>query len=416
VKVAHIATSDLSLVYLLLNQLSHFRDAGYDVTGIAARGPSAEILAGASVPFIAIPVSRRFGPLSDLRAVIELYRILKREQFDIVHTHTPKGGLLGQYAALAAGIPLRVHTIHGLYFPGTMLPKHRWRYVWLERITMAFSHHNFSQNPEDVTVAVDERIVRRDRIELLGNGIDLTRFDPGSHLEGARQALRAELGFDDRTVVVGMVARLVAEKGYLEVFEAVKTVKARVPEARFILIGGFEDKPDALTPDALVRHGIDDVTTFLGHRDHIERFYAAMDVFMLPSHREGFPRSVMEASAMGLPCIVTDIRGCRQTVDHEVTGVIVPPRDSGALARALERLLISPDLRARMGTAARAKATREFDETKIISTILNAYRRLAPVRRPLGARLREAFRTLVREPRPPQGARVEERPKRSFFG
>ena len=375
-RIAHIAASDATLSQLLLNQLAHFREAGYDVAGISARGEHAEDLDRAGVEFFEIPVKRTFGPLGDLRALISLYRLLRRERFDIIHTHTPKGGLLGQYAALLARVPLRVHTIHGLYFPGFMRPSQRWMYVWLERITLAFSHHNFSQNPEDIPVAIAERISAPDRLEQIGNGISMRRFDPAQVSEEERRRVRAELGYGEGEIVVGMVARLVAEKGYEEAFRAARIVKERVPEARFVFVGWFEDKPDAIAPDALARHGIADVAQFLGHRRDVERLYAAMDVFMLPSHREGFPRALMEAAAMGLPCVATDVRGCRQCVEDEVTGLLVPARDPARLAAAVERLLRDPAARARMGAAGRQKALREFDETRIIAAILAAYRRL----------------------------------------
>jgi len=377
IKVAHIAASDVTLTTLLLNQLHHFREAGFEVAGIAARGPHAKDLDAAGVPFFEIPVSRAFGPLGDLRALVALIRVLRREKFDIIHTHTPKGGLIGQYAGLLAGVPLRMHTIHGLYFPGFMRPEHRWRYVWLERITLAFSHHNFSQNPEDIPVAVDEKIARPDRLEQIGNGIPLERFDPASFSAEQRRAIRRELGYTDEHLVVGMVGRLVAEKGYYDAFEAARIVKQRVPNARFLFVGRFEPKFDAIKPEDLALRGIADIAQFLGHRDDLPRLYAAMDVFMLPSHREGFPRSVMEAAAMAKPSVVTAIRGCRQTVDDELTGLMVPLRDPPALAAALERLLLDPEERRRLGAAAREKALREFDEAKIIDAIIAAYRRLS---------------------------------------
>jgi glycosyltransferase involved in cell wall biosynthesis len=376
IRVAHIAASDMTLSTLLINQLERYREAGFDVAGISARGPHVPDLDAAGVKFFEVPLTRTFGVLDDLRAFIALVKLLRRERFDIIHTHTPKGGLLGQWAGLFARIPVRVHTIHGLYFPGFMRPEQRWIYVWLERIALAFSHYNFSQNPEDVPVAIEEHIVRADRLEQVGNGIAMTRFDPAQFSAEDRRRIRAELGLEPHHVVIGMVGRLVAEKGYLEAFAAARMLATRVPDARFLFIGGLEDKPDAISANALVEHGIADSAQLLGHRRDVERLYAAMDIFMLPSHREGFPRSVMEAAAMGLPCVVTDIRGCRQAVDHEVTGLIVPPRDPDALAVALERLARSPADRERMGRAGRAKALREFDEIRVIDAVIRAYRRL----------------------------------------
>src|SRR5262249_41019345 len=153
--------------------------------------------------------------------------------------HTPKAGLLGQYAALIAGVPVRVHTIHGLYFPGHMKPGRRWLYVLLERLTMLFSHRNLSQNPEDVPVAVRERICSPERSELIGNGIDLSRFDPSGRTAARRRATRAALGLDDGHKVVGMVARFVAEKGYRELLRAAQIVAGAMPEARFVCVGAF---------------------------------------------------------------------------------------------------------------------------------------------------------------------------------
>jgi glycosyltransferase involved in cell wall biosynthesis len=375
-RVAHIAASDQTLSELLLSQLQQLQEAGFDVAGIAARGDHVDRLTSAKIEFFSIPMTRRFGPFADLKALVALYRLLRKERFDIIHTHTPKGGLLGQYAALLARVPLRVHTIHGLYFPGFMRPNQRWMYVLLERITLAFSHYNFSQNPEDISVAINERIVRPERLEQVGNGISLDRFAPDGVTAEQRRRTRAALGFTDDTLVVGMVGRLVAEKGYLEAFEAARQVASRIPQARFIFVGGFEDKADAIKADTLREYGIDHVAQFLGHRTDVEQLYAAMDVFMLPSHREGFPRAVMEAAAMAKPCVVTDVRGCRQTVDHEVTGLLVPTRAPADLAAALERLLRSPAERNRMGAAGRAKALREFDERRVIGAILDAYQRL----------------------------------------
>jgi len=316
-------------------------------------------------------------PLDDLRALLALVRLMRREKFTLVHTHTPKGGLLGQYAALLAGVPIRVHTIHGLYFPGNVSARARFLFVLLERITMLFSQHNFSQNPEDIPVAIAEKISAAEKLELIGNGIDVSAFDPSLQPEEKRAATRASLGLSRDDLVVGVVARLVAEKGYREMFEAARQVHQRFPRARFVFVGALEpDKPDAIKPDALREYGIDSVAQFLGHRTDVPDLYAIMDLFVLPSYREGFPRSPMEASTMGVPCVVTDVRGCRQTVEDGVTGRIIPAKDAPALANAIEALLADPSLRAEMGRRAREKALAEFDERVVFDRVLRTYERL----------------------------------------
>jgi glycosyltransferase involved in cell wall biosynthesis len=383
VRVAHVATSDQSLRVLLLHQMQSLRDAGFDVAGISSDGDGvAEVLAG-GIHHIVVPITRRIAPLADLRSLLHLWSVLRREKFDVVHTHTPKAGLIGQYAALLARVPLRVHTIHGLYFPGHMKPRARFAYVLLERVTMRFSHHNFSQNPEDMPVVAAEKIADPARVELIGNGIDLSAFVPELHPPSKRSATRAALGLRDDDLVVGVVARLVAEKGYHEMFEAVRIIKREEPRARFIFIGDFQPaKFDAIGPTALADRGIDDVAQLLGHRVDVPDLYAIMDVHVLPSHREGFPRTPMEASAMGVPSVATNVRGCRQTVDDGVTGLLVPVRDAPALAAAILKLLRDPEARRRMGAAARVKAAREFDEKAVFAKIRAAYERLVvPLRR-----------------------------------
>jgi glycosyltransferase involved in cell wall biosynthesis len=373
-KVAHITTVDISLRYLLLNQMSAIGRRGYEVVGMSAPGAAVAEVEGAGIRHIAIPMTRRSSPLSDLAALWRLWRVLRRERFGIVHTHTPKAGLLGQYAAALARVPIRLHTIHGLYFPGHIKASRRWLYVLLERLTMRFSHLNLSQNPEDVPVAIAERICAPERIRLIGNGIDLAAFDPASQPPGRRQATRAGLGLDERHKVVGMVARFVAEKGYRELLQAARVIARRRPDVRFLLIGPLEPmKADALDPGLIAAMGVDHVVQFLGHRTDVADLYAIMDVLALPSYREGYPRAPMEAAALGVPTVATEIRGCRQVVEDGVTGYLVPPRDAGALTTALLDLLEDDQKRRAFGRAARAKALAEFDERVVFDRVVAAY-------------------------------------------
>jgi glycosyltransferase involved in cell wall biosynthesis len=374
-KVAHVTTVALSLRHLLLHQLEAIRAAGYEPVGVSAGGEDVGPLRASGIQHIEVPMTRAFAPLADLVAVFRLYRVMRRERFTIVHTHTPKGGLLGQWAALAAGVPIRVHTIHGLYLPTNVGPlKHR-VFVLLERAIMMFSQHNFSQNPEDVEIAVREGICEPDRIEPILNGIDLTEFDPARFTPERRKALRRSLGLSEEHLVVGIVARLVRKKGYPELLEAARILRSDFRQLRVLCIGPLEpEKNDALSPDAARELGVDDIVQFLGHRFDIPELLSIMDVFTLPSHHlEGFPRSAMEAATMGIPAVVTDAKGCRETVEHGGTGYLVPVRDASALAQALRNLLEDPARRRQFGAAARAKALAEFDERAVFRKILARY-------------------------------------------
>ncbi len=239
-----------------------------------------------------------------------------------------------------------------------------------EAFASRWSDAELVQNVEDVATIRRWHLAARRKVRHLGNGVDLARFRPGSLPPGERSALRAEWGVDGDTVVIGTVGRLVAEKGYPELFTA---VLAMAPSVRLVVVGGADsDKADSLDP-ALVERARADGIVFLGHRSDVDRLLGAFDVFVLASHREGQPRAAMEAAASGLPIVATDIRGCRQVVDDGVTGSLVPVADAAALAGALTELVTSPQRRAAMGRAAAAKAGAEFDDRAVVAGVMACY-------------------------------------------
>ncbi|MEM7435947.1 MAG: glycosyltransferase family 4 protein [Myxococcota bacterium] len=376
-RVAHVTTVDLSLRYLLLNQLQRIQNEGYEVCGISADGPDVSVVEAAGIPHFAVPMTRRFTPIADLRALVSLIRVMRREKFDLVHTHTPKAGLLGQLAARFAGVPAVANTLHGFYFHDDTKPVPRRFYIWMERIAASCSDIILSQNREDMTTAVAERIAPPDRLKWLGNGIDLTRFDRRRLSEDALDALRAEIDIDATSPVIGFVGRLVEEKGILDLLEAAKRIVRDAPTAQFLIVGPYdEEKPDAIRPDIADRYGIANRCRFVGMRNDMPELYALMDVLVLPSYREGFPRAPMEASAMGVPAVVTDIRGCREAVDDGANGLRFPVGDTKALAMAVLRLIEDDTKRDEMGKAARRIAEDRFDEQKVFDRVLGEYERL----------------------------------------
>jgi glycosyltransferase involved in cell wall biosynthesis len=374
-RVVHLTTVDMSLTWLLLPQLIAFRAAGCEVIGVSAPGPHVPELEAHGIRHVPLRRSTRGADLrADLASAREFTSICRRLEPDIVHTHNPKPGVYGRIGARFARVPHVVNTVHGLYATTDDPWTKRAVVYGLERLAATCSDVELVQNPEDVPV-LQRLQIPVEKLRLLGNGIDLTRFDPARYGK-QRAAVRAELGVRPDEVLIGAVGRLVAEKGYRELFAAVETVRARHPQARFVVIGPSDpDKADALTLDELdaaSRRGVQ----FLGVRTDVERLYPAMDAYVLASYREGFPRSAMEAAANGLPIVATDIRGCRQVVAHESTGLLVPPRDARRLADALARLVTDPSLRTRMSVAARAKAVAEFDDRRLVEMTLAVYEEL----------------------------------------
>ncbi len=382
-RVLHVTTTDISLELLLGPQLRALRDAGYEVHTASAPGPFvAGLVSDGIVHHPLQHATRAFSLGHDAAALVELYRLFRRLRPDIVHTHNPKPGVYGRMAARVARVPLVVNTQHGLYAQPTDPLRRRLPVYALERVAASCCDVELVQNTEDLKTLARLH-VPRPKLRLLGNGVDLDRFHPQA--PEARKEVRAELDVDDDQVVVGVVGRLVWEKGYAELFAAAKRLLARRDDLAVIVAGPFDaDKGDQLTEADVAAAGAAGVR-FLGHRDDPERLYAAFDIYVLASHREGFPRSAMEAAASGLPIVATDIRGCREVVDHEQTGLLVPVRDDDALEAAIDRLTSDPAARHRLGVAAAAKARGEFDQRRVIARTLEAYsllscRRSSPAR------------------------------------
>ena len=372
-KIAHLTTVDLSLRYLIFPQLEAAAEAG-EAYAISAPGPYVEEVEAADVTHLPLPASTRGMDLvSDLRAMAQFWRVIRKLQPDILHTHNPKPGVYGRILGRMAGVPIVVNTVHGLYAsPDSPFVKKMVVYG-LEAIAARFSDLELVQSPEDVDLLARYRITPRGKLRLLGNGVDLERFRP-DHAQAAGEAMRQELGIGDDELAIGFVGRLVAEKGMAELIEMAEQVRGT---ARVFVAGPSDpEKGDAVGAE-LRQRAVEAGIEFIGMRTDIEGFYGAIDVFVLPSYREGFPRAAMEAAASGLPVVATDIRGCRQVVDHGVNGYLVPVRDGAALAAAVADLLTDAELRARMGTASVAKAQAEFNEEAVVEIVMDAYRELA---------------------------------------
>lgn len=372
-KIAHLTTVDLSLRYLILPQLEAAARRG-TAYGISAPGPHVSVVEEHGVIHVPLHSSTRgMSVVSDFRAMAELWKALKEIEPDVLHTHNPKPGVYGRILGRLAGVPIIVNTVHGLYAtPDSSLSK-RIVVYGLEAIASRFSDAELIQSPEDLDLLRRLHIVPSAKLQLLGNGVDLTRFDP-ARLEPMRREERARLGLSEDQVAVGMVGRLVAEKGILELVEAARGL----PDNIRVFVAGPNDpqKDDQIAPSTL-RDGAAAGVEFVGMRTDIDAFYSALDMFVLPSHREGFPRAAMEAAACGLPLVVTDIRGCRQVVDHDRNGLMVPVRDPLALREAISKLAADEERRARMRVESVAKAIAEFDEEQVVEIVMSTYETLA---------------------------------------
>jgi glycosyltransferase involved in cell wall biosynthesis len=324
------------------------------------------------------PMTRKpLDPMNDLRSLWSLYQILRREKFEIIHTHSPKGNLLGSIAGRLAKVPVVMNTVHGYHFH-ELMPRQQYRlYVLLERAFRRSRDLVLSETKEDVQTAIRERICLPRQIRHLGNGIDLEQFDPARVTPRDLSTARKSLGIEDSDYVVGFVGRLVEEKGVRDLLVASQIFRSRRKSIKVLIVGESDfQKPDVIRRDIVHEYEVEDICRFAGIRDDMPIMYALMDVLVLPSYREGMPRSVMEASAMGKPAVVTDVRGCREVVVPDQTGLLIPTANPLALGEAIMRLVEDRKLASRLGQQAREHALEHFDERDVFRTLLEEYERL----------------------------------------
>lgn len=370
-RVAHLTTTDMSLALLLETELRIDVASGLETFGLSAPGDFVRRVEDLGVRHISIPgLTRSWQPTADGRAAVQLTRVLRRLSLDVLHTHNPKTGVLGRMLGRVCRVPVVVNTCHGLWISPSNRALRRGLVLAAEGVSAWMSHVELYQNADDQ--AAMRWAVSPSRSRLVGNGIDVARFRAAG--TGDRARVRAELGIGPEDLLVGGVGRLVAEKGVLEFAGAARALAGK---ARFVWVGPTDEaKADA------IREELDGVT-LLGAREDMPALYSALDMFVLPSHREGFSRSAMEAAAAGLPMVLSDIRGCREIGEHERHLLLVPPRDQSALVEAIGRLCSDSALRSRLGGAASSRANCEFDQREVACASLRVYAEVAE-RRGLG--------------------------------
>jgi glycosyltransferase involved in cell wall biosynthesis len=384
-KIAQVTTIDWTLKLFLKNFMKNLIDENNQVVAISSFGPHVSNLEDAGIRHISVKLSRRaITPLADIRALWNLYKIFKTEKFTIVHTHTPKAGIIGRAAAKFARIPVIVHTNHGFIFSDRSHWLWRTLFVTLERVSAKTCDFIFSVNQEDIETAINEKICPPEKIHLLGQGgvgIDVQKFDPNRISPEVKKQKQFEIGIPEGNIVVGFVGRLVKEKGILEFFSIAQILQQRFDEISFVIVGPIDyEKPDTVHPHVSKEYGIFDKCHFLGLRDDMPELYSLMDVIILPSHREGFPVVLMEASAMGIPIVTTDVRGCREAVENGLNGFVVPLGDIKALSNAVIELLENHDMRKKMSHDGHLYAKR-FDEQRIFLQVSEEYKRLLKIKR-----------------------------------
>ena len=350
---------------------------GYDVSVVSSPGDMLGRCADQEgIAIVPIPMRREFNPVSDIRSLMRLCLTLRKLKPSIVHAHTPKAALLGMAAAAACRVPVRVFQLHGLVSVAYQ-GHQRLAVRAMERLTCALSTRLLAVSPSLRRAAITIGMPPS-KIGVIGsgslNGIDTSQFRP-PHASSETASLRKSLGLPPRAAVIGYVGRLARDKGMRELVLAWLALRKRRENLHLLVVGNVDERQPLCEED--LRTLRDDPRVRLqGFMNDPSHCYRAMDVLVLPTYREGLGMAALEASASALPVVASDIDGCRDAVIDQVTGTLVPPRDSSRLASALERYLDDEDLRICHGAAGRKRVVEAFNP-KILWRRMNAeYERL----------------------------------------
>lgn len=379
-KVCQLCAVDFTLKKFLLPLIDGMRAAGWEVTAVCSDGTFIPTLHAQGYSIVTLPIPRSANPFAALRTILSLMRLFRRERFDVLHAHTPVAALLGRIAARLAGVPVVIYTAHGFYFHDEMPVLKRRAHIVLEWLGGRLTDYLFTQSAEDADTAIRHGIMCAERVLAIGNGVNVARFDPSKQ---DRAAARETLGIPAHVLVIGIVGRLVREKGYAEFLLAAEMIGAQYPEVHFLVVGErlASDHNAPIDQElARARQVLGPRLILAGMREDIPVMLAAMDIFCLPSYREGMPRTIIEAMMMGKPVVATDIRGAREEVMREQTGLLVPTRNPTALAQAFARLLDDLAMRERMGQAGRERAMALYDEQAIVAAQIAKMRELAQLK------------------------------------
>jgi glycosyltransferase involved in cell wall biosynthesis len=380
-RLVHVTTVPVTLGFFR-GQVQYLQHQGVDVSVVSSPGAmldqrSSDIGAAA----YGVPMRRSISPAADVLAVIRLVRTFRRLRPDIVHGHTPKGGLLAMVAATISRVPVRVYHVHGLAFE-TAVGRRRRLLVASERVASRLADSVLCVSQSVLSVAEDESVLKPGRGHVLGsgsiNGVDATgQFDSQrQRADGA--AVRERLRVPADAVVIGYVGRIVRDKGLVELASAWQLLSRNRSTLHLMLVGPRETQ-DAVPQQVMAELAADTRVHLVDWVDDPAPYFAAIDVFVLPSHREGFGLVAIEAAAMQIPVVATRITGIVDAVSDGETGLLVPPHSPIGLAQAIESYIEDPALRRAHGLAGRERAIRLFDQETIWRALLGEYRRLTAV-------------------------------------
>ncbi len=378
-KLIRVTTVPLSLEKLLEGQLS-FMQQFYEVIAVSSEADRLKQYGeNEGVATFHLYQTRKITPFQDLKAVVTLYRFLKKEKPLIVHTHTPKAGIVGMFAAWLAKVPLRLHTVAGLPLLEASGIKRKVLNT-VEKLTykLATNVYPNSQGLYDIILA--ERFTKEKKLKVLGqgssNGIDTHYFSRAHFSEAELLQKKQQLNIPQSDLVFVFVGRIVSDKGINELVTAFTKLQQKFQGCLLLLVGPFENDLDPVSTGTQELIDQNKKIILTGYQSDVRLYYALANVLVFPSYREGFPNVVMQAGAMELPSIVTNINGCNEIIAHKENGLIVPPKDGEALYHSMDLITTDNTLRKRMAANARPRIVKRYDRQTMWRAILEEYKSL----------------------------------------
>lgn len=375
-KIIRITTVPMSLDKLIEGQMAFMSKQGYEVVGVSS--PNRLLLKVGEKEDIrvkGINMTRKISPLKDIFSLVKLITFLKKEKPLIVHTHTPKAGLLGMMAAKLTNVPIRLHTVAGMPLLETTGIKKK-ILVFTEKLTYYCATYIYPNSYGLKAIISKKKYSKPEKVKVLGsgssNGINTTYFN--TKVVSGIKELKKKLNINKDDIVFVFVGRLVKDKGINELVKSFNSLSLKYNNIKLLLVGPYEKELDPLNNDTIESIKSNNKIMSVGYQNDVRPYFSCSDVLVFPSYREGFPNVVMQAGAMGLPCIVSNINGCNEIIENNTNGLIIPSKDTNALYEAMEKVLLDKTLRLSLHKNARNLIVSRYEQSKMWQAILDEYK------------------------------------------
>lgn len=379
-KLIRITTVPLSLKVLLKGQLRFMASNGFDVKGVSSEGEELrEVHENEGIAVEAITMSRKITPFQDLKSLWQMWNFLRKEKPQIVHTHTPKAGIIGMLAARLAGVPHRLHTVAGLPLMEAIGTKRK-ILNFVEKLTYSSATRVYPNSKGLYDFILQNNFTQSNKLKIIANGssngIDTAFFSPDQVTEIEKVTLREKLNIQPDDFVFVFVGRIVSDKGINELIKAfseLQTVENKPTGIKLLLVGGLENDLDPLNPETLAEINQNKDIISVGFQRDVRSFFAIADALVFPSYREGFPNVVMQAGAMGLPSIVSDINGCNEIIIEGENGLIIPSKNVEKLKEKMLTLAKDKNLYTKLKGNSRRMIENRYEQSVVWNALLEEY-------------------------------------------